>query len=194
MGPERTSRRRRNIVRNGQALKVSINDLRENPDNPRSISGEKFEKLVNSIRQFPEMMEARPIVVDQNNVILGGNMRFKAAKEAGLQEVDVYVASWDEAKNPEFIIKDNVGFGEWDWDMLANEWDAVDLQDWALDVWSPEPEPTMDELIAEEKKKPATMKITFDSPEQLQAAEIEIQELLDRKYPGAFFSVSAGEL
>jgi hypothetical protein len=78
--------------------------------------------------------------------------------------------------------------------MLANEWDAVDLQDWALDVWSPEPEPTMDELIAEEKNKPATMKITFDSPEQLQAAEIEIQELLDRKYPGAFFSVSAGEL
>ena len=175
-------------------MKVSINDLRENPENPRSISGEKFEKLVNSIRQFPEMMEARPIVVDQNNVILGGNMRFKAAKEAGFQEVDVYVASWDEAKNPEFIIKDNVGFGEWDWDMLANEWDAVDLQDWALDVWSPEPEPTMDELIAEEKNKPATMKITFDSPEQLQAAEIEIQELLDRKYPGAFFSVSAGEL
>jgi DNA modification methylase len=121
-------------------LKVSIHTLRENPENPRSISGEKFEKLVNSIRQFPEMMEARPIVVDQNNVILGGNMRFKAAKEAGLQEVDVYVASWDEAKNPEFIIKDNVGFGEWDWDMLANEWDAVLLDDWGLDVWQEEEE------------------------------------------------------
>ena len=121
-------------------MKVSINDLRENPENPRSISGEKFEKLVNSIRQFPEMMEARPIVVDQNNVILGGNMRFKAAKEAGFQEVDVYVASWDEAKNPEFIIKDNVGFGEWDWDMLANEWDAVLLDDWGLDVWQEEQE------------------------------------------------------
>tara|TARA_R100001460_G_scaffold2962_9_gene9173 strand:- start:947 stop:2080 length:1134 start_codon:yes stop_codon:yes gene_type:complete len=121
-------------------VKVSIHDLRENPENPRSISGEKFEKLVNSIRQFPEMMEARPIVVDENNVILGGNMRFKAAKEAGLQEVDVYVASWDEAKNPEFIIKDNVGFGEWDWDMLANEWDAVLLDDWGLDVWQEEEE------------------------------------------------------
>ena len=121
-------------------MKVSIHDLRENPENPRSISGEKFEKLVNSIRQFPEMMEARPIVVDENNVILGGNMRFKAAKEAGLQEVDVYVASWDEAKNPEFIIKDNVGFGEWDWDMLANEWDAVLLDDWGLDVWQEEEE------------------------------------------------------
>lgn len=121
-------------------MKVSIHTLRENPENPRSISGEKFEKLVNSIRQFPEMMEARPIVVDQNNVILGGNMRFKAAKEAGLQEVDVYVASWDEAKNPEFIIKDNVGFGEWDWDMLANEWDAVLLDDWGLDVWQEEEE------------------------------------------------------
>lgn len=121
-------------------MKVLIHTLRENPENPRSISKEKFEKLVNSIRQFPEMMEARPIVVDQNNVILGGNMRFKAAKEAGLQEVDVYVASWDEAKNPEFIIKDNVGFGEWDWDMLANEWDAVLLDDWGLDVWQEEEE------------------------------------------------------
>lgn len=121
-------------------MKVSIHTLRENPENPRSISGEKFEKLVNSIRQFPEMMEARPIVVDQHNVILGGNMRFKAAKEAGLEEVDVYVASWDEAKNPEFIIKDNVGFGEWDWDMLANEWDAVLLEDWGLDVWQEEEE------------------------------------------------------
>ena len=80
MGPERTSRRRCYLVRNGQALKVSINDLRENPENPRSISGEKFEKLVQSIRQVHEMMEARPIVVDQNNVILGGNMRFKASQ------------------------------------------------------------------------------------------------------------------
>ena len=129
-------------------MKVSINDLRENPENPRSISGEKFEKLVNSIRQFPEMMEARPIVVDQNNVILGGNMRFKAAKEAGLQEVDVYVASWDEAKNPEFIIKDNVGFGEWDWDALANEWNEEELQDWGLEIpgfEDPEEEPQEEE-------------------------------------------------
>jgi len=117
-------------------MKVSIHSIRENPHNPRTITEEKFRKLVESIRQFPEMLEARPIVIDQSKTILGGNMRWKAAKEAGLQEVPVYMARWDEEKNPQFIIKDNVGFGEWDWDMLANEWDAVDLQDWGLDVWS----------------------------------------------------------
>jgi hypothetical protein len=94
----------------------------------------------------------------------------------------------------EFIIKDNVGFGEWDWDILANEWDADTLSEWGLNVIAFIEEPSMDELIGEEKNKPATLKITFTSPEQLQKAEIDIQELLDRKYPKAYFTVSAGEL
>lgn len=175
-------------------MKVDINSIQENPNNPRTITEEKFRKLVKSLKEFPEMLEARPIVVDENNVVLGGNMRLKAAKEAGLKEVPVFRSEWSHDRNSEFIIKDNVGFGEWDWDLLANEWEAYDLEDWGLDVWVPEEEPAMDELIAEEKNKPATMKITFDSPEQLQAAEIEIQEMLDRKYPGSYFSVSAGEI
>jgi len=86
------------------------------------------------------MLEARPIVVNPENIVLGGNMRLKACKAAGLKEAPVYVASWEESKANEFIVKDNVGFGEWDWDILANEWDATQLEEWGLDVWTPEEE------------------------------------------------------
>jgi hypothetical protein len=101
---------------------------------------------------------------------------------------------WTQEQRDEFLIKDNVGFGEWDWDQLANEWDADKLDEWGLDVPNFDSEPIGDDLIGDEKNKPATLKITFKSPEQLQKAEIDIQELLDRKYEGAYFSVSAGEL
>ena len=94
----------------------------------------------------------------------------------------------------EFIIKDNVGFGEWDWEQLANEWEIEQLSDWGLDLPIIMEEPSIDDLIGEGKNKPAIMKITFETPEQLQKAEIDIQEILDRKYKGAYFSVSAGEL
>jgi hypothetical protein len=168
--------------------------LKSNPDNPRIIREDKLGKLVESLKTFPEMLEARPIVCDPNYVVLGGNMRLEAAKIAGLEKVPVYVAEWDELKNREFIVKDNLPFGEWDWDILANEWDAELLTEWGMDVWLPEEEPDLDDLIADEKEKPATMRITFDKVEHLQEAENEIQELIDRKWPGAFFSVSAGEV
>jgi len=116
-------------------LKRDINTLQENPNNPRTISRDKFDKLVTSLREFPEMLEARPIVINPDGMVLGGNMRLKAAREVGLKEVHVYEATWEEAKQKEFIIKDNVSFGEHDWDILANEWDAVQLDDWGLDVW-----------------------------------------------------------
>jgi hypothetical protein len=133
--------------------------------------------------------------VDENNVILGGNMRFKACKAAKLKQVHVMKASeLTEAHKREFIIKDNVSGGEWDWAMLQNEWDTEQLDVWGLDVPIFETEPNYEDLIGEEKNKPATMKITFESPEQLQKAEIDIQELIDRKYKGAYFSVSAGEI
>lgn len=174
---------------------VPIGDIKPNPDNPRHIKDDKFKKLVTSIKDFPQMLELRPIVVDSDGIILGGNMRLKACQAAGLKEVPViYADQLTEDQKREFIIKDNVGFGEWDWDVLANEWDATELEEWGLDVWTPEEEPPLDELIGEEKNKPATMKITFESPEQLQQAEIDIQELLDRKFPGSYFSVSAGEI
>jgi len=127
---------------------MKLSEIRENPKNPRLIKDEKFQKLVRSIQEFPEMLEARPIVVNPDNIVLGGNMRLKACKAAGLTEAPVYVASWEESKANAFIIKDNVGYGEWDWDILANEWDAAELEEWGLDVWQPEVE--IDMSILEE--------------------------------------------
>ncbi len=173
---------------------VPISKVKANPANPRTIKDDKFAKLVESLKNFPEMANVRPIIVNTDMVALGGNMRLKAMKEAGWKQVPVTVVDWPENKQREFIIKDNVGFGDWDWDTLANEWDAEPLEDWGLDVPDWAQMPTDDELIGEDKNKPATMKITFVTPEQLQDAEIDIQELLDRKYKGAYFSVSAGEL
>ena len=114
---------------------IKISKVKANPDNPRLIKDIKFKKLVNSIKEFPKMLELRPIVVNDDMIVLGGNMRLKACKEAGLKEVYVVKASELSAKEQrEFIIKDNVGFGEWDWDMLANEWDNKELNDWGLTV------------------------------------------------------------
>jgi hypothetical protein len=111
-----------------------INKIKSNPNNPRVIKDEKFKKLVQSLKDLPEMAQVRPIVVNQDMIVLGGNMRLKAMKEAGWKEAPVAVVDWDEDKQRQFIIKDNVGFGEWDWDMLANEWDAESLGDWGLSV------------------------------------------------------------
>jgi hypothetical protein len=118
-----------------QVTKVKINSIKTNPKNPRLIKDDKFKKLVNSIKEFPQMLELRPIVVDENNIILGGNMRHKACIEAGLKEVYIVQAKdLTELQKDEFIVKDNVGFGEWDWDILANEWDSELLNDWGLFV------------------------------------------------------------
>ena len=116
-------------------MKLEINKLKPNKDNPRIIKDYKFKKLVKSIKEFPEMMELRPIIVDEDMTILGGNMRYKASIEAGLKEVPVKIAKGlTEEKRQEFIVKDNVGFGEWEWDILANEWDSKNLDKWGLDI------------------------------------------------------------
>ena len=113
---------------------VKISQVKANPKNPRIIKDHKFKKLVQSIKDFPEMLEKRPIVVDENMIVLGGNMRLKACLEAGLKEVWIDVANWTEEQKQEFIIKDNVGFGEWDWELLANEWEPDLLDKWGLDL------------------------------------------------------------
>lgn len=114
---------------------VKISKIKRNPNNPRLIKDDKFNKLVNSIKEFPEMLNIRPIVVNEEMIVLGGNMRLKACQEAGLKEIPVIKASELTAdQQREFIVKDNVGFGEWDWDMIANEWDAEQLDDWGLDL------------------------------------------------------------
>jgi DNA modification methylase len=115
--------------------RVPISQVIPNPTNPRIIKDDKFKKLVKSIEEFPQMLELRPIVVDSNMVVLGGNMRLKACLAAGLKEVPIIVADQlTDAQKGEFIIKDNVGFGEWDWDLLANEWDVEALMDWGLEL------------------------------------------------------------
>lgn len=120
-----------------QQVKISL--VKGNPSNPRIIKNDKFKKLVKSIKEFPEMLKLRPIVVDEDMMVLGGNMRLKASKEAGLKEVWIDIAEGlTEEQKKEFIVKDNVGFGEWEWDMLANEWDSVELAEWGLDVWENE--------------------------------------------------------
>jgi hypothetical protein len=119
-------------------MKVAVSKIKPNPTNPRIIKDGKFQKLVKSIQEFPEMLDLRPIVVDEDMVVLGGNMRLKACIAAGLKEVPIKVAeSLTSEQKAEFIIKDNASFGEWDWDLLANEWEASDLSDWGIDVWNP---------------------------------------------------------
>lgn len=118
-----------------EELSLALDQIKPNPDNPRTITEVKFRKLVASIREFPEMINLRRIVIDENNVVLGGNMRLRALQEAGIQIVPVIrVHGLSEEKKREFIVKDNVSFGDWDWDELANSWDDAQLTAWGMDV------------------------------------------------------------
>jgi len=124
-----------------KSITVKISEVKSNPNNPRIIKDDKFQKLVKSIKEFPEMLNIRPIVVNADMVVLGGNMRLKACKEAGLKELAIIKAEdLTEDQQKQFIIKDNVGFGEWDWEDLANNWDAEQLTDWGLDIPDFKPE------------------------------------------------------
>jgi DNA modification methylase len=147
---------------------VKLSEIKSNPNNPRIIKDDKFRKLVKSIQEFPKMLEIRPVVVNADMIVLGGNMRLKACKEAGLKEVPVIFAhDLTEEEQKQFIIKDNVGFGEWDWDMIANEWDAEEVEEWGLDI----PEFSIkEELEAEEDD--------YQMPEELQT-DIVIGDLIE---------------
>ena len=126
---------------------VKITDLQPNKDNPRVILESKFKKLVNSIRDFPDMLNLRPIIVNEDMVILGGNMRYKAAVEVGLKEIPIIIAEGlTPEQQKEFIVKDNLNFGDWDMDMLANEWETSQLRDWGVDL------PSFESLDVEDDK------------------------------------------
>lgn len=118
--------------------KLSIKKLIPNSSNPRFIRDDKFEKLVRSVKDFPEMLDIRPIVINKENIILGGNMRYNACLEAGLKEVPTITVDLTEAQQKEFIIKDNTSGGQWNWDILGNEWSTTDLEEWGMDVWQAE--------------------------------------------------------
>ena len=121
--------------------KIATNKLKANPNNPRTINKSKFERLKKSITEFPKMLELRPLVVDEEFIVLGGNMRLKALKELGIKET-FYIQEKEltPEEKKQFIIKDNASFGDWDWDSLANEWNNKDLLEWGIDVWQPEEE------------------------------------------------------
>jgi hypothetical protein len=112
--------------------RVKINEVKSNPNNPRVIKDEKFQKLVQSLKDFPDMAEVRPIVVNTDMIVLGGNMRLKAMKEAGWKDVPIEIVDWPEDKQRQFVIKDNVGYGEWDWELIVKDW--PEAEEWGLDV------------------------------------------------------------
>ena len=148
--------------------KVKISEVKLNPNNPRLIKDDKFKKLVQSIKDFPEMLNIRPIVVNQDMIILGGNMRYKACKEAGLKEVPIIVADeLSEKQQREFLIKDNVSGGEWDWEVLANEWDNEQLESWGMDL------PNVKDLNEQDL---FDIEIPFYTPSEIQP---EINEIAD---------------
>lgn len=140
--------------------KVKINSIRENNENPRYIKEDKFKKLVKSINDFPEMLRIRPVVVNKDNIILGGNMRYKAAKELGLDEIYILRAEeLTEEQQAEFIIKDNLGYGEWDWDLVANIWDLQTLSDWGMDI---------PDALESEQKQDEAYEDNYEEPEELE--------------------------
>ena len=163
-------------------MKLAINQIQSNIDNPRIIKSDKFKKLVNSIKEFPEMLELRPIVIDENNIILGGNMRYKACIEAGLNEIPVKIAkNLSEKQKQEFIVKDNINFGEWDWDILGNDWSTKELTDWGLDVWQNEDdikEPNLDDMSS---KISAEYKIEIECVSEKEQEEV-YNDLINKGY------------
>lgn len=159
--------------------KVKISVVKSNPNNPRIIKDNKFKKLVQSIEDFPEMLQLRPIVVNKDNVILGGNMRHKACIDAGLKEVYIIKADkLTEQQQEEFIIKDNSNFGEWDWDLLANQFDTRELIQWGIDV----PKFDLDEDtkdLSEDIKESYRVEVELDTEEE---QEKLYNELIEKGY------------
>jgi len=171
---------------------VKISKVIPNENNPRFIKDSKFKKLVKSIKEFPEMLKLRPIVVNKDMVVLGGNMRLKACKEAGLKEVYILKADeLTEQQQREFIVKDNVGFGEWDWDALGNEWNSVQLEDWGMDNWQnmDDIETSDDFSLPDGDKEPfqqQTYTLADEQAEQIKNAIADVKKTEEYKYVETF--------
>jgi DNA modification methylase len=148
-------------------MKLNIKDIKLNSHNPRDITPEQFAKLKKSLQEFPQMLDTRPLVIDENNVVLGGNMRLRVLQDLGFEDVPVkQVIGWTEEQKKEFIVKDNLSYGMWDWEMLANEWDAEQLEDWGLEIegWKEE------KLEAQEDN--------FEVPDEIQT-DIQLGDIIE---------------
>lgn len=118
-----------------QRTSIATNRLRTSPSNPRAIRENKMEQLMRSIAEDPELMEARPVIVNLHNMnVLAGNQRLRACMALGWEVVPCVLVDWDEDKQKRVMIKDNISAGEWDWDTLGNEWEATELQEWGLEI------------------------------------------------------------
>ena len=172
--------------------KVKIGKVFSNPVNPRLIKEDKFKKLVQSVKDFPEMLQLRPIVVNEEMAILGGNMRYKACQQLGHKEVYIIKAeNLTESQMESFVIKDNVGFGEWDWDILANQWDSVKLEEWGLDAWQNMDDiDTSDEFsLPDGDKEPfqqQTYTLADEQAVQIKNAISDVKKLEEYKYVETF--------
>jgi len=172
-----------------EIVKAKISDVKVNPNNPRLIKDDKFAKLVQSIKDLPQMLEIRPIVVNSDMVVLGGNMRLKACKEAGLKEVPIIIAdNLTEEQQREFLIKDNVSGGEWDWGTLANDWEAEKLEEWGLDLQGFEVDADKlgtDFILPDGGKAPfqqMTFTLADEQAEQIKNAIADIKATEEYKY------------
>ena len=170
---------------------MKLKDIKSNPNNPRIIKDERFEKLKKSIKEFPKMMALRPMVINQDNIVLGGNMRLKALKELGYKNLpEEWIKRAEDLTDEEarrFIIADNVGFGEHDWEMLANEWDSVELEDWGLDAWQNIDDiETSDEFSLPDGDKEPFQQMTFtladEQADQIKNAIADIKLTEEYKY------------
>ena len=168
---------------------MKIQDIKPNPNNPRLIKDDKFKKLCQTLKDFPEMLELRPIVVNRDHIILGGNMRYKAAKEIGLKEIPVKVAdNLTPDQEREFLIKDNTSGGEWDWEVLANEWNSEKLEEWGLDLpgFDIEADNLGDEFSLPDGDKAPFQQMTFtladEQAEQIKNAIADIKATEEYKY------------
>lgn len=163
---------------------VPASKIKLNPKNPRLIKDYQYKRLVESIKRFPQMLEIRPVVVDAGMVILGGNMRYRAAKEAGLKQIPIIKADQlTEDQKQEFIIWDNVADGEWDWDILANEWNEQGLKDWGLDIpieWNIK-EKEIDESIADGLILKSKWVLTF--PTEAESIMLKYMEQIKQELP-----------
>jgi len=168
--------------------KAKLSEVKLNPNNPRLIKDDKFKKLVQSIKDFPEMLNIRPIVVNQDMVILGGNMRYKACKEAGLKEIPIIITDLSEDKQREFLIKDNTSGGDWDWEVLANEWDSDELDAWGLDLvgFDANAEDFGEDFSLADGDKAPFQQMTFtladEQAEQIKNAIADIKQTEEYKY------------
>jgi hypothetical protein len=170
---------------------MKLKDIKPNPNNPRVLRDDKFQKLKQSITEFPKMLSLRPMVIDENNVVLGGNMRLRALQELGFTDID---EAWvkrssdlTEEEKKRFIIADNVAFGEWDWDTLANDWDVVDLEAWGLNIPQfDRPEDFDEDFTLPEGDKEPFQQMTFTLADEqatvLQNAIAEIKKTEEYKY------------